>query len=70
MKKSIEKTYDLMIISAPHIESINFLKKYHTYGRKLLIEKAFGLTLTEAVELENLIGKKREPYVGFNYRFF
>jgi predicted dehydrogenase len=69
-EKSIEKIYDLMIISAPHIESINFLKKYHPHGKKILIEKAFGLNLTEAVELENLIGKNRELYVGLNYRFF
>ena len=69
-EKSIEKIYDFMIISAPHIESINFLKKYHTFGKKILIEKAFGLNLTEAVELENLIGKNKELYVGFNYRFF
>ena len=69
-EESIEKIYDLMIIGAPHIESINFLKKYHGYGKKILIEKAFGLNLIEAVELENLIGKNSEIYVGFNYRFF
>lgn len=69
-EESIEKIYDLMIISAPHIESISFLKKYHNYGKKILIEKAFGLSLTEAVELENLVGKNSELYVGFNYRFF
>ena len=69
-EKSLEKIYDFMIISAPHLESINFLKKYHTFGKKILIEKAFGLNLTEAVELENLIGENKELYVGFNYRFF
>lgn len=69
-EKRLEKIYDFMIISAPHIESINFLKKYHSFGEKILIEKAFGLNLTEAVELQNLIGKNKELYVGFNYRFF
>jgi predicted dehydrogenase len=69
-EESIKKTYDLMIISAPHIESINFLKKYHARGKKILIEKAFGLNLNEAAELENLIGKDKKLYVGFNYRFF
>lgn len=69
-EKNMVKNYDLMIVSAPHIESINFLKKYHLYGKKILIEKAFGLNLKEAVELENLIGQDKELYVGFNYRFF
>lgn len=68
-EKNLDNSYDLMIISAPHLESINFLKEYHYLSKKILIEKAFGLNLKDSLEI-NSITQNKKIFTGLNYRFF
>lgn len=66
----IKKNYDLLIISLPHIQAIEVLKKYNHLSEKILIEKPMGLTINDANWIKSLEDKGKFIYVGFNYRFF
>ena len=66
----IKEHFDLIIISAPHIESRDLLFKYSHLSDLILIEKPMGLNVEDAIKIDKLSKRNKNIYVGLNYRFF
>jgi len=67
---SIKQSYDLLLISTPHLEALDILDKYNHLSRNILIEKPMGLNINDAERIKLLEDRDKKIYVGFNYRFF
>lgn len=66
----LKKSYDFMIISAPHLESTEFLISNSNLSDKILVEKPMGVTLDKTNQIHKISSKNKLIYAGFNYRFF
>tara|TARA_B100000427_G_scaffold212382_1_gene177160 strand:+ start:5680 stop:6684 length:1005 start_codon:yes stop_codon:yes gene_type:complete len=66
----LKKSYEIMIISAPHIESKEMIFKYSDLSSLILMEKPMGLSTEDAMKIKKLESTNKKIHIGFNYRFF